>query len=210
MVGGSSKIPIVEQSLRNEFNAQIIDPDAYAKTMFDSQLMVVAGSAIIGGSLSMITYSQHETSYLDMSLEQVIIVHDVLPMDLGFEVCAGGVIGDCGIMYVVIERHSKYPANNEAILCSQVGERDIILKLFEGDRRETKDNIYLSQLKISDIAKRKESDECNNVKVELSVDANGICKIEADVNGQKFEMELSIKSEGLLLSEPEIHKLRKK
>eukprot|EP01083_Nonionella_stella_P280132 952857_1 len=106
MIGGTSKIPIIQQRLKEEFGSGNGD----LKLVFpsdDPQLMVVKGSAIIGASLAFDHFDGGDNTLKNIVLE------DVIPLSLGFSICLtnyneSGKI-KCGIMDIIIPKNSHYP-----------------------------------------------------------------------------------------------------
>eukprot|EP01084_Bolivina_argentea_P064725 117995_1 len=219
MVGGSSKMPMIKERLKLEFidrqnkmhnnNAiQIIFPVDQ-----DPQLMVVVGGAVIGAAMG---YKKNDDENLINEMIEINVT-DVLPMNLGFEVC----IIDytqvnnqrCHVMDILIPKNSRYPTKGNGIYCQKEAKGSTAtLNLYEGDNNDTRENVFLTNLEIFNVPER-DGNVCKNILVELSVDSDGICKINAktiDKNGnsKQYTKLLPIKSNDGSLSDEKINKLR--
>ena len=224
MIGGTTKIPIIQQRLKEEFavgsmgrELKLVFPDD------DPQLMVVKGSAIIGASLVGTVDGKQENA-----LKQIVL-EDVIPLSLGFGICVSktkgpghGLEGDigggpqCGVMDVIIEKNSHYPTRAQVTYCQKDPKSSVAkLDLYEGEGEMVDDNYLLSHLSISGIPPRDPS-VCDSIIVEFIIDENGIATIEAMVNDksspkeetQRFSNTLSVVSDDGHLSKGDIQALR--
>ncbi len=168
MVGGSSKMPMVKERLELEMKKfthqyRFVDNNMKQKThtpmqiIFpeeDPQLMVVKGGAVIGASMG---YDQNVIS--DISDIVAINVTDVLPMDLGFEVCVidySQVDNQrCHVMDTLIPKNSRYPTKGNGIYCQKEPKgKTATLNLYEGDNEDTRKNVFLTNLEIFNVPER--------------------------------------------------------
>merc|ERR1712228_138603 len=204
MIGGTTKIPIIQQRLSEEFGhsnrLKLVFPDS------DPQLMVVKGSAIIGQSLSTQSYVNSKQ----------IVLEDVIPLSLGFSICTMAIddgLTRCGIMDVIVEKNSHYPTSAQVKYCQKDPNSSIAkLDLYEGDDALVSNNYLLSHLSISGIPHR-DADVCESIIVQFIIDKNGIAVIEAVINDDNktaFKKSLSVASNDVNLSMDEIAMLKQK
>eukprot|EP01084_Bolivina_argentea_P194240 333239_1 len=133
MVGGTSNIPIISKTLKaafeNEFSlAEIKNDNSVHKIKhrkhalkiefpdIDPQLMVITGSAVLSGSLAYDKNSAAaeilaEDSFA-ASATNGILLNDVIPLSLGFEVCKrvkhnNNKTLQCGFMSVMVPKNSR-------------------------------------------------------------------------------------------------------
>ena len=210
MVGGTTKIPIIQQRLKEEFGAssigrelELVFPDD------DPQLMVVKGSSVIGASL---------IGNIDVKKKNAvkeIVLEDAIPLSLGFGICSKN-DSRCGVMDVIIEKNSHYPTRQQVTYCQSDPSSSVAkLDLYEGENEMVKDNYLLSRLSISGIPPR-DPGICDSIIVEFIIDKDGIAMIEAVVNDrngtneekQKFTNTLSVVSDDGNLSKRDIKTLR--
>ena len=215
MIGGTSKIPIVQRTLEKKLGLNSVRKDGTKFTMIDTnddrQLMVVKGGAVLGG------YMAYDKQPIADDDDIVVKVDEVLPMSYGVEYCQNdpnepdGV--KCNLMDILLRKGSKYGTKGESEYCQRYPNGNKAeLKLFEGDSLDTRDNFYLGELEIFDVPPRKRG-ECHNIEVELGIDSNGIIKIKAFTvdlrnNIKEYSHELEIKSNDGSLNDEGIDKLR--
>ena len=226
MIGGTTKIPIIQERLRQEFgiNSNNINNNRQLKLVFpsdDPQLQVVKGSAIIGSSLAFDINGQNDAF-------KQIVLEDVIPLSLGFSICIttttdnddnnNNSLGkpECGIMDIIIDKNSHYPTREHTVYCQKDPKSSIAkLDLYEGEDKFVKNNYLLSHLSISNIPKR-DPTVCDSIIVEFIIDKNGIAIIEAIVNDKnktntqrkKFKNTLSVVSNDGNLSKQDIKTLK--
>jgi len=122
LVGGSTRIPKVQQLLKEYFNgkepSQGINPDE----------AVAYGAAVQGGILS------GEEGLRDM------VLIDVCPLTLGIETTGG-------VMTKLIGRNSVVPTKKSQIFSTAADNQPtVLIQVFEGERAMTKDNNHVSLL----------------------------------------------------------------
>eukprot|EP01084_Bolivina_argentea_P279603 478025_1 len=176
----------------------------------DPQLMVVIGSAVLGGSL------QFDASYLEIgsggeaySIPPKVSVRDVIPLSLGFEVC---IDDECGKMSIMIPKDSKYPLVQHKPYCQHDNTvTNVTMELYEGDSEYVINNHYISKLTVKNLLPRKGSSQCNTFHMMFNIDKNGIADIHGiahkvdGTDGEVSTMSLSLFSS---LSECEIKEMQ--
>ncbi|QRV96142.1 heat shock protein HSP70 family protein [Ceratobasidium sp. AG-Ba] len=154
LVGGSTRIPIVRQLLREFFGGREprmgINPDE----------AVAYGAAIQGGILSGATPFNDE-----------IVLIDVCPFTLGI-VTKGGVFSP------LISRNTPIPARKSEIFSTASdNQRSVLIQVLQGDNHLAKDNIMLGTFKLNGIPPAARG--VPQIEVTFEVDANGILMVVA-------------------------------
>ena len=129
VVGGSTRVPMVEKLLQDYFNGRKINRSV------NPDEAVAYGASIQAAILSG-----------DRSMEiQDFILLPVTPFSLGVET-AGGVLTP------VIKRNSTFPKKEEVMFATyHDNQTSILIKVYEGDRAMTKDNVLLRQFLVCGI-----------------------------------------------------------
>ncbi|BFG38605.1 hypothetical protein CerSpe_248790 [Prunus speciosa] len=164
LVGGSSRIPKVQELLQEVFKGKelckSINPDEAVAYGAAVQAAVLSGNAT--GKLQHFTLS------------------DVIPMSLGTEVRKED------LMNVMIPRNTKIPTKKHRTFVTLYdNQTSVRCGVFEGENKFTRDNNYLGGFTIDGIPRAPKG--VGEVDVCFSIDANGILKVSAEVmsTGQK-------------------------
>ncbi|KAL5553625.1 hypothetical protein UlMin_041026, partial [Ulmus minor] len=129
LVGGSTRIPKVQQLLRDFFDGKKlyknINPDE----------AVAYGAAVHAAVLS----GESNEKIKD------VLFYDVTPLSLGVEV------GKDGVMDVVIPRNTRIPTKMEKPYITTVdNQSSMLVKIYEGERARAEDNNLLGKFRFSD------------------------------------------------------------
>lgn len=159
LVGGTTRMPLIRKlaaSLFGRFPSISLNPDE-----------VVAHGAAIQAALKA----------RDAALEEVVLT-DVCPYTLGIEVSRSmGKIQESGHYLPIIERNSVVPVSRvKTVNTLQDNQRQVLVRIFQGESRLVKDNIALGELDIAVPAHKAGEVELD---VRFTYDSNGI--LEADV-----------------------------
>eukprot|EP00485_Elphidium_margaritaceum_P003197 CAMPEP_0202688974 /NCGR_PEP_ID=MMETSP1385-20130828/4351_1 /ASSEMBLY_ACC=CAM_ASM_000861 /TAXON_ID=933848 /ORGANISM="Elphidium margaritaceum" /LENGTH=1105 /DNA_ID=CAMNT_0049344047 /DNA_START=34 /DNA_END=3351 /DNA_ORIENTATION=+ len=229
LIGGTTKIPCIQQRLRREFVAAVDHGDAARlKLVFpadDPQLMVVKGSAIIGASIALQRSGAHHRgghghghsggSGDEQHILKQIVLEDVIPLSLGFSICLSASNGsppECGVMDVIVAKNAHYPTYAKTTYCQKEPTSTTAkLALYEGDDYYVRNNYLLSNLSIENIPIR-DANVCDSIAVEFIIDRNGIATIQVTINQQQqlqLNQTLSVASKDGALSFDDIQKLKR-
>ena len=166
MVGGSSRIPAVQEAVKSFMGQEPfkgINPDE----------CVALGAAYQGGILSG-----------DVDKENAVLLLDVTPLSLGIET-AGGV---CTKM---IERNTTIPTKKSQVFSTYADNQTAVdINVLQGEREFAKDNKQLGVFRLDGIAPAPRG--IPQIEVTFDIDANGIVNVSAKDLGTGKEQKISI------------------
>jgi len=181
LVGGSTRIPKVQQLVRDFFNGKEpskgINPDE----------AVAYGAAIQGGVLS----GDDGTSG--------IVLLDVCPLTLGIETVGG-------VMTKLIARNSVIPTKKSQIFSTASDNQPTVtIQVFEGERSMTKDNHQLGKFDITGVPPAPRG--VPQIEVTFEIDANGVLHVSAEDKGTGNKESITITNDQNRLSPEDIERM---
>lgn len=166
MVGGSSRIPAVQEAVKNFINKDPfkgINPDE----------CVALGAAYQGGVLG-------------GDVKEGLLLLDVTPLTLGIETAGG-------VSTPMIKRNTTIPTKQTQVFSTYADNQTAVdINVLQGEREFAKDNKQLGTFRLDGIAPAPRG--IPQIEVTFDIDANGIVHVSAKDKGTGKEQNITITS----------------
>ncbi|MBP1968715.1 molecular chaperone DnaK [Virgibacillus natechei] len=172
LVGGSTRIPAVQEAIKREIGKEPskgVNPDE----------VVALGAAIQGG-------------VLQGDVKDVVLL-DVTPLSLGIETMGS-------VSTKLIERNTTIPTSESQVFSTAADNQTAVdIHVLQGEREMAADNKTLGRFQLTDIPPAPRG--VPQIEVSFDIDSNGIVNVSAKDKGTNKEQSITIKSSSGLSDE---------
>ena len=184
LVGGTTRIPLVQETLKKIFGSKV-------KKFTDPQEAVALGAGVQAGIKSS-----------EISSEDGLIITDICNYSLGVASIGeyqGIIMPDT--FSVIIPKNSNLPCTKSDTYCTAVDDQTSVdIRVYQGENKLVYENLFLAEFKVEGIPKNKAGAEA--IEITFGYNINDILTVEAKILStgvsKSIKIELNNKDKGNL------------
>jgi len=181
LIGGSCRIPLVQERLSKEFGVELIKSS-------NMDLAVAEGAAIQANN---IVGGEGSTD---------VLLVDVIPISVGIETLGG-------VFTKLIEANTTIPCKKSEVFSTAAdNQTEVSLNVLQGERPMARDNKTIGRFSLEGILPAKRG--VPQIEVTFDIDANGILNVKAKDLGTNKEQSIRIEGSGKL-SDEEVERIKR-
>ena len=181
LVGGSSRIPAVQEALSKAFNAPLNKTSNYDEAV--ALGAAIQANNIVGGEGS----------------DNAVLLLDVTPISLGIET-----MGE--VMTKLIDANTTIPTTKTQVFSTAADNQPAVsIVVLQGERPMSRDNKVIGRFELDGIPPAPRG--IPQIEVTFDIDANGILSVKAKDLGTQKEQHITISNPGAL-SDDEINRIK--